>query len=259
MIYEALGKTRYIRRATCDCPAAQAAQIAKESDVRSRELEGRAIQYLMRSNIHIGRYSQMTFESWDSGRHGMSAKHLKDAIDYTTEVKPTGANLCYFWGSYGTGKTHLAVAALRKITYDHIDDDGQGWKPYLVDWAEHCSMVQQSWDNNGSSGGASLSEGQLWSLMKSADILLIDDIDKGRPTEWAMGKLYEVVQRRYMSEKPTIITANHGIEELQQIWAHPRRPEFVRDLGGAILSRFIGQLWGQINITGPDQRQIKGR
>lgn len=248
-----MGKTRVIKRQWCDCSAAQADRRKKEDDNRQKELEGRAIQYVMKAGIHIGKYAKMTFERWDTGRHPHAAKHLQDILDYTVEVKRNGPNLCFLHGGYGTGKTHLAVAALRKITYDHIDD-GDGWKPYLVDWAEHCSTVQQSWDNDNS--GASLNEGQLWGLMKSADILMIDDLDKGRPTEWAMGKLYEVVQHRYMRERATIITANHSIAQLQSIWDNPRRPEFVRDLGGAILSRFNGQLWGQIEITGRDQRDL---
>jgi DNA replication protein DnaC len=255
MVFEVLGRTRVIPRQWHDCPEAQAAQREKETEARRSELESRAIQLVMKAGIHIGKYKKMTFETWDTGRHEKAAKHLQDILDYTNEVKQGTANLCFLWGKYGTGKTHLAVAALRKIIHDHIDDDGQGWKPYLVDWAEHCSMVQQSWDKDDNE--VHLSEGQLWGLMKTADILLVDDIDKGRPSEWAMGKLYEVMQHRYMRERATIITANHSIEQLQAIWAHPKKPEFVRDLGGAILSRFNGQLWGEVEITGPDQRDVE--
>lgn len=252
MVYEFLGRTRYIARQWCECPEAQAAQQAKEREARQSELESRAIQFVMKADIHIGKYAKMTFESWDASRHEKAAKHLKDVLDYTTEVRQGTANLCFMYGSYGTGKTHLAVAALRKIIYDHIDDDGRGWRPYMVDWSEHCSTVQQSWGRDDNEVG--LSEGQLWALMKTADILLIDDVDKGRPSEWALSKLYEVIQHRYMRERATIITANHSIQKLQAIWQHPKKPEYIRDLGGAILSRFSGQLWAEIEFTGLDQR-----
>lgn len=244
------GRKRIMPRRWHDCQEAQQAKLKHESQERKRELEGRIIQFITYAGIHVGKYPHMTFEKWQN-THSKAQEHLADMLNYTKDVQFGMQNLCYLHGKWGTGKTHLAVAALRKITYDHIDD-GEGWKPYFSDWTEHCSAVQQSWDNDNSAG---LTEGQLWGLMKGADVLVIDDLDKRQPTEWAMGKLYEVIQHRYMREKPTIITANHSIEQLQRIWSDPKKPEHVRDVGGAILSRFLGQLWGQIHVTGPDQRE----
>lgn len=252
-MFTAVGRTRYIRRPWCICPEAIQARQVKERDDEIRRLEARAAQYLMSAKIHQGRYDRMTFETWDSGRHPQASKALVAVLDYAATVQQGQPNLLYLYGPYGTGKTHLAIAALRHIITCRIDEGKNGWRGYFADWSEHCSTVQQSWDRD--SNGAGPSERQLWGMMKLADVLVLDDLDKRAPTEWAIGKLFEVVQYRYIRERATIVTANRSIEDLQAIWQADKKL-FVKDTGGAILSRVMGQLWGQVHIGGYDQRQV---
>lgn len=247
------GKTIVIPRYWCSCPGGQADMEAYDRQKQRSTLDSRYSQYLNDAGLTVGKYRKMTFDLWDANRHPGATRHLTDALEYCRALTPDGPNLCYLYGKNGTGKTHLAVSCLSKIIYDHLEDNDVGWTPCLIDWSEHCSLVQESWTKK-SFDADYVSESHLWGRMKRADILVIDDLDKRAPTEWALGKLYEVVQHRYMRERAAIITANHSIEQLQEIWLHPSRPDFLRDLGSAILSRFTGQLAMTIECTGPDQR-----
>jgi DNA replication protein DnaC len=115
----------------------------------------------------------MSFESWDVGRTPTSLRALTSALAYAEEVEKGPRCWLFLQGAYGLGKTHLAIAILRRLAYERL------WRPRVVVWPEHCSAVQRSWDDkNGPT------ETQLWGKMRDAAVLLIDDLDK-RYWTWA--------------------------------------------------------------------------
>jgi len=205
--------------------------------------------------IHIGRYSKMTFADWDIARHQDAKAHYDFTHKYIAEMTQDN-NLLWLYGNYGSGKTHLAIACIYKMVYEsaikYMENQNNGHMPnqlraFYAEWGIHCSTVQQSWDSN--SGER---EADLWGRMMRSELVVIDDIDKRLPSEWALGKLYEIINHRYMHQLPTIITANHSLGDLGADW--DSRGGYVSDIGGAIISRLVGQLWGQRRVTGTDQR-----
>ena len=235
-------QVRYIRRRWCTCAGAELAR--EEERQAARERQGSEL--LTRAGLQSGKRARMTFAAWDSERNPPWARRALARVQaYVAEVTAEGQNWLYLHGPYGVGKTHLAVAALRRIAYERL------WRPQIAVWPAHCAAVQQSWT---ATQGAAPSERQLWGALLGADILLLDDIDKRRPTPWAMEQLYQVVDHRQNREKPTLITANHNLAELAALWTRSEQPEEVRDTGAAILSRIAGQLWGTVELGGMDQR-----
>ena len=249
--FEVFDKARQIEVEWCTCELAQLAKENQESKREKARIEGEFKRLWDKSGAIGGEYDRMTFEEWDEKRHPKALSHLKDTINYCVNVSDTKPNMLYLYGLYGRGKTHLGIAALRKITQDRIDDPRGNLTPYFVEWLEHCSKVQATWDKDDSESGPT--EDQLWRRMKGAGILQIDDIDKGRVSEWAMSKLLEVVQWRYMRDKPLIITSNHSLLELEEYWTSSKLA-YVRDTGAAICSRLSKMLMKQIHVVGEDQR-----
>lgn len=45
-------------------------------------------------------------------------------------------------------------------------------------------------------------------------LLIIDDIGSEQPTEWAVSKIFAIINARYEGYMPTIITTNYSGEEL---------------------------------------------
>lgn len=192
----------------------------------------------------MGKLRRFTFDTWDIKQNQpFSAKALEAMWAYIENVSRDGSNWFYISGPYGLGKTHMAVATLRKIAFDRM------WTPHYVLWPAHCAKVQESWDG----AAAGPTEGQLWARMRRADILLVDDVDKRDATAWAMGKLYEIVDARYLAERPTMFTANSNIKKLAARWKKKDNDQ-VRDLGEAVLSRVMEQLFGAVEFRGRDQR-----
>lgn len=244
-VLEMGGKVRYFP-GYCKCEGAEASREKIKEEERRQALLEKAGELIAKAGIARGKLNRYRFSAWRDDQYPRADEYKNQVAQYVNQVAPGGRNLLFIFGSYGVGKSHLAVAALRQCILNHISDQIP-WRGYFCDWVEHCSLVQESW------GNSSEDEGQLWAKMRNAHILVIDDIDKRKPSEWALGKLFEVIQHRYYHEKPTIITANHSIQELQKLWGESKA-EHIRDAGSAILSRVMEQLWRQIGIKAKDQR-----
>lgn len=235
----------------CDCAGAQAARVAAEDERRRATRHSHVANLLHGAGLLSGKWSRMTLETWERDRNLPSSRSaLETALEYVRNVPEGERNWLYLHGPYGTGKTHLAVAIVRQLAFDRL------WMPRAVVWPEHCAQVQESWDDS-----RGPTEAQLWGRMRRAKVLLIDDLDKRRPSAWAAQKLFEVIERRYREERPTIITANRSLEALDSEWGNiwmgrsrQWEAQQIQDATRAIISRIVGQLWGTVEMTGQDQR-----
>lgn len=80
-------------------------------------------------------------------------------------------------------------------------------------------------------------------------VLVIDDLGKESPTDWAVERLFRVVDGRYNAERPVIVTTQF------------ERPALIRRLsrGGdsenavALVSRLC-EMCGTVRTDGPDRR-----
>jgi DNA replication protein DnaC/primosomal protein DnaI len=61
-----------------------------------------------------------------------------------------------------------------------------------------------------------LSEDDLLSKYGGCDLLVLDDLGKGKQTEWSVALLYRLVNRRYEDMLPTVYTSQYDLEALQE-------------------------------------------
>ncbi len=102
-----------------------------------------------------------------------------------------------FVGSVGTGKTHLAVAALRELV------ETKGVRGVYLNALELVQQLQMSFDG----GGASREE--ILAPITEAELLVLDELGAGRLTDWVRDLLYYVINSRYMAQRVTIFTSNY--------------------------------------------------
>lgn len=220
-------------RPACECRLAEWEKLEKQA--RAAELH----RMIRQQGLENGFYAGMTMGGWRDHDSASCAVREKLMV-YLLGARLETRNWLYMHGGYGLGKTHLAVAALKYLCMD------RQWKPLLIRWSEYCSRIQLSW-HSAEAGN----EYYLWRKAFEAKLLVIDDIDKRASSEWALGKLYELIDYRYMLQLPTIITANRNIKNLSAYWA---RNEQTQDLAEAIISRVIGQLSVVMEFSGRDYR-----
>lgn len=223
----------WIPRRYCSCPDGQAQMEADITAQNHNDRIARARELI--ADLDGKRWSKYRFGNWDNARHA-GAYAARQAVErYVDNIARNGKNWLFVSGGYGLGKTHIAVAAVRKIAAEKL------WQPHIVVWPELCAMTQEAWSSK------NIDEAAVWGKARNAGILLIDDLDKLPSSPWAMGRLFALVNHRYDNQLPTIITANHSVAELRRLWRN-------NDVGSAVLSRIMGQLFGAVEVSGRDVR-----
>ena len=100
-------------------------------------------------------------------------------------------------GSCGTGKTHLAVSALRQLMLR-----GHGARFY--DYRELLKEIQASYDPD-----HPVSEMGVLEPVLETEVLLIDDIGASKPSDWALDTIGHILNKRYNEKRVTLLTTNY--------------------------------------------------
>ena len=99
-------------------------------------------------------------------------------------------------GDPGTGKTHLAVGALKALLL-------KGHRGTFFDYQNLLDRIRSGYDP---ASGASDKEAYRSAL--EADILLLDDLGSHRVTEWVEDTVTSIITYRCNNRKPLIATTN---------------------------------------------------
>jgi DNA replication protein DnaC len=133
-------------------------------------------------------------------------------------------------GDPGTGKTHLAVAALRILIE-------QGHEGVFWDYQNLLERIRASYDP-----GSGASDREAYSEALEAEILLLDDLGAHRVTEWVEDTVTSIITHR----------CNHG----RALIATTNLPD--PDMGGAATQR-AGAVSGQVEYRTTLVERIGGR
>ena len=99
-------------------------------------------------------------------------------------------------GEPGTGKTHLAVAALRMLM-------ARGFAGLFCDYQTLLDTIRGGFDP-----AAGASNKQAYRMALDAEILLLDDLGAQRITDWALDTVTSIITHRCNYRKPLIATTN---------------------------------------------------
>lgn len=144
-----------------------------------------------------------------------------------------------FHGPYGVGKTHLAVAILKDVIRK------AGAKGYFFETPELLRQVRNTYN-------AQVDETEMGILRPiiEADILVLDDLGTEKTSEWVQETLGLVINSRYNTRRPTIITSN-----LHDPLDGTDPNSFVFQIGARTRSRLL-EMCEWVEIQGPDIRDI---
>jgi DNA replication protein DnaC len=114
------------------------------------------------------------------------------AKDYPVLDKPG----LLFIGNPGTGKTHLAVAALRQLI-------GRGFEGIFFDYQNLLERIRSGYDQI---SGASNRE--AYQIALDTEVLLLDDLGAHRVTDWVEDTITSIITYRCNNRKALIATTN---------------------------------------------------
>jgi DNA replication protein DnaC len=107
-----------------------------------------------------------------------------------------------FTGNYGCGKTHLAAAIANYRA-------GIGREPLFVVVPDLLDHLRSTFGPN-----SQVSYDELFEEVRSAPLLILDDMGTQSATPWAREKLYQILNHRYVAHLPTVITTANRIEDV---------------------------------------------
>lgn len=206
----------------CDCPEA-VAEYEKEKAVKEAkekaEREAEEAKH-MRDRVHriVGdsgmnaRFLRRTFDTFQPAKENQKALRVcKAYADSFREKLPKnnpdpGRNGLFITGPKGTGKTHLAAAIANQLMQN-------GTAVICMTMIDLLDRIKRTYEQSRQYGGET-SEGSVLNAYKTVPLLVIDDMGKEPATEWAVSKIYAIINARYEAYMPTIITTNYTDAEL---------------------------------------------
>jgi DNA replication protein DnaC len=142
--------------------------------------------------VSLKRFATASFETFQDHVPGVR-EAKRQAITYA--VNPSGWLVLI--GSYGCGKTHLAVSVARR----RVEAGDTVLVQTVPDLLDHLRSAFSPHK------GASYDERFL--EMRSVDLLVLDDYGAQNDTDWATEKLFQLLNHRYNGSLATVITSNN--------------------------------------------------
>lgn len=148
-------------------------------------------------------YSHMTFESFNVEEKVTleEAERLSLAARVAYQYAQKPDNWLLFVGEYGSGKTHLAAAIANYRV--NLSEVMFITAPDLLDYLRATFAPESS-----------VSFDKLFDKVRNVPLLVLDDLGMEAAKPWALEKLFQILDYRYVGRMPTVITTSKEMNDL---------------------------------------------
>ncbi len=144
-------------------------------------------------------------------------RNLKRSLSIARAFADEPQSWLVLMGEYGCGKTHLAVA----IANHRIAQGHSVLFQVVPDLLDHLRATF--------SPQATVTYDTLFEEVRSAPLLILDDLGAQSNSPWAEEKLFQIINHRYNPRLPTVVTTNVAPERLP-----PRLVSRMTDMGSTL-------------------------
>lgn len=223
------GQPRYHDgRSACECETCNFVRASNR-----RGMQGAQDNHIrsLRAHSEIGaRFALRTFASWNTDPSRDAAFRAAVAASQTTPA-------LWLWGPPQVGKTHLAAAIANAFLEQAIPT-------IFTTGVRFLDRVRQSYDRDGALRGE---HRDIVEIFARVQVFVLDDLGKERFSEWAAEKLYDLVNRRFETNLPVIVTSNIEPSALAQFWT---RRGMDAAMGESIVARLLDMAEGNVVHVG---------
>lgn len=131
-----------------------------------------------------------------------------------------------FWGTVGTGKSYTAACIANELLDQMIP-------VVMTSFVKILQNIQGNPDE----------EEKIIAGLNVAKLLIIDDLGAERSTDYALEKVYNIIDSRYLSGKPLILTTNMTLKEMQETQDIRYKRIYDRIFEMCFPVRFAGRSW----------------
>jgi DNA replication protein DnaC len=204
-------------------------------------------KHLLAASEIPARYADCEFSNYQAGAsEGIGTAKIK--IETWTAQYPLDRSGLLLIGPSGVGKTHLSVAALKRLTE-------KGVHCLFCDYRELLKKIQNSYNPS-----VQTTELDLLRPIFETEVVLLDDLGAVKPSEWVWDTVSLILNARYNEKLTTIITSNFldGPSAAAERMDGPRRAAREETLGDRIGERMRSRLFEMCRlllVNGKDYRQ----
>jgi DNA replication protein DnaC len=192
------------------------------------------------------RYAHCTLESYNTTVE--QTPTIMGVSNFLNRYDPEDDNSMGFllYGDVGRGKTHLMVATLRALIFK------LGVSGRFVEFSLLLADLKASFEKR---NDASMLVDPLYSVQ----VLAIDEMGKGRGSDWEKTVLDELISRRYNSLLTLLVTTNYkpgksGGVSTPNLATNSKVPHLIDRVDTRVYSR-LEQMCDFLPTTGPDFRK----
>ena len=190
------GKTEQ-RKVRCSCRCDREEREAKENRFKFEEVQ-RQVSELRKLSLIDEKMKGVTFSTYQQTADNLKALNIaKRYVENFDEMLKRGQGLL-FWGDVGTGKSHTAAAIANELLNRQIS-------VVMTSFIKLLSNI----------GNFDKESNDYIDSLNKAKLLVIDDLGAERGTDFALEKVYDIIDSRYRTGKPIILTTNLRLPDMQ--------------------------------------------
>ncbi len=215
-------------KVVCDCRCDREKKEAEEL-AKKRSEEMARIQKLKKMSLMDERFADATFENFKVTKY--NEKNLRLCKRYATAFDQM-LEKCQgllMWGNVGTGKS-FAAAAIANYLLEHQ-------VPVIM---TSFTKILEIIDSNRNE------ESNTINKLSWAKLVIFDDLGAERCTDYALEKVYNIVDERYRQKLPMILTTNLTLQEMKDETDIRYARIFDRIFEMCYPMQFTGQSWRKV-------------
>lgn len=176
-------------------------------------------------------FSETNMSTWnfanDDGKNAKLSEAMKNYVKNFTDFRKDGKGLLLY-GTVGTGKTYYAACIANAL----ID---AGYKVLMTNFARLTNQIQGMYEG----------KQRYIDSLNDYPLLIIDDLGAERQSEFMQEMVFNIIDSRYRSGLPFIITTNLTAEEIKK----PQNVSYSR-----IYDRIIERCF-PVEVSGTSRRR----
>ena len=189
------GDKTHVVRCVCKCESKELEEKKRQEEY---EEQMRRINRLKEASMMDKKYREVTFEKYEVREENKKVFEMakKYAGRFQDMYKKNQGLLLY--GPVGTGKSFTA-ACIGNYLLNNA-------KPVIM--TSFVKILQDIWEND--------REAEYITILNSASLLIVDDLGTARETDYALEKVYNIIDSRVRANKPMIITSNLELNDMME-------------------------------------------
>lgn len=193
-------KRKSVRQCRCDRERNETIERRLQFEEEQRRIDNLRRLSLMDTKLRGARFSNYQVTDENRRVFGIAKKYVENF-----DVMLSKNQGILFWGNVGTGKSYTAAVIANEL----ID------RMHSAIMTSFIKLLNEMMQFGGNDTDKRLSAADYIQKLNQAQLLVIDDLGAERGTDFALEKVYDIIDSRYRSGKPIILTTNLEMSQMK--------------------------------------------